>query len=179
MVNKVDLHIIALDIEKINNTLNSSYFADSGRILNYLSENSDKKIIMYINPDVWNIMYPKFHGMYDNWMFDYPMWLAQYWWIPSPDKQPACPKTRTDWSIWQYSDKGDSIEIRDGVRMRKYGSPDVNVFNGTVEEMKIWANVGNQNIPEEELPPITIKDPFVKFTLESVGGKKQVFIKEK
>ena len=45
--------------------------------------------------------------------------------------------------------------------------------------MKIWANGGEQIPPEEEIPPVTIIDPFVKLTLESVGGKKQIFIKEK
>lgn len=178
-IRKVDLHIVALDIEKINNTLNSSYFADSGRILKYLSENCNKKIVMYINPDVWNIMYPKFHGIYDSWMFDYDMWMAQYWWIPSPDKNPAVPKTRTDWHIWQYTDRGDSIEYRDGVKMRKYGSPDLNVFNGTVEDMMKWANVTNIPTPPDENPPVVVSDPFTKMTLESLGGKKQVFLKEK
>lgn len=179
MINKVDLHIVALDIEKINNTLNSSYFADSGRILKYLSDNCDKKIVMYINPDVWNIMYPKFYGIYDSWMFDYDMWMAQYWWVTSPDKNPSVPKTRTDWHIWQYTDRGDSIEYRDGVKMRKYGSPDLNAFNGTVEDMMKWANVTGVITPPDGNPPIIVGDPFIKMTLESVGGKKQVFLKEK
>lgn len=176
MVNRVTpkLHIVALDIEKINNTLNSTYFADSGRILKYLSENCDRKIVMYINPDVWNIMYPKYYGIYDTWMFDYPMWLAQYWWITSPDKQPATPKTRTDWAIWQYTDRGDTTKIVDNTRLRHYGSPDLNVFNGSVADMKVWANVDGDVIVEP--PPVVVEeDKAIRLTVETASGKKTQF----
>lgn len=170
MVNRVTpkLHIVALDVEKINNVLDRTYFADSGRILNYLAENCDRKIILYINPDVFDTMYPKYFGLYDGWMFDYDMWLAQYWDIASPDKNPACPKGRKDWKIWQYTDSGDSYKYVDDIRMRRYGSPDLNVFNGSVDEMMRWLNLVDS-------PTV---DDYVKMIFKKESGKEQTFVRK-
>lgn len=179
MINRVSpkIHIVALDIEKINNILDATYFADSGRILNYLSQNCDRKVIMYVNTDVFNTMYPKYFGLHDGWMFDYDMWLAQYWNITSPDKNPSLPSGRKDWKIWQYTDSGDSYDFIDGVKMRRYGSPDLNVFNGTVEEMMVWAGIQGSN----EIPPTLPnpeKDPYTKLILQRNSGNQQIFIKQ-
>jgi GH25 family lysozyme M1 (1,4-beta-N-acetylmuramidase) len=169
MVERVSprLHIIALDVEKINNTLDKTYFTDSMRILDYLSVNSDRKVILYINPDVFNIAHPLMLKNYGQsgvkWLFDYPMWLAQYWWTPDPNKQPATPKLRGDWDIWQYTDKGD---LKNAQGQRHYGSPDLDVFNGTVEQMRVWANV---DAPPPPPPPatITIEGVTVKLSNDS------------
>lgn len=158
------IHIIALDVEKINNTLDKTYFSDSKRILEYLSVNSDRRVVLYINPDVFNIAHPlmlkNFGQEGVRWLFDYPMWLAQYWWTPDPNKQPATPALRGDWDIWQYTDKGDS---KNAQGWRRYGSPDLNVFNGTVDQMRVWAGVDDAPAPPQP--------PAAKVTIESVTVK--------
>lgn len=160
------LHIVALDVEKINNVLDKTYFSDSQRILEYLSVNSDRKIILYINPDVFNnyaypLMLKNYGQAATKWLFDYPMWLAQYAYFDrSPDKQPITPKLRGDWDIWQYTDKGDSTKIVDGKTWRHYGSPDLDVFNGTVDQMKVWAGVDD-----------VIVTPPTKVTIDTVTVK--------
>lgn len=156
------LHIIALDVEKINNILDKTYFSDSKRILEYLSVNSDRKIILYINPDIFNIAHPlmlkNFGQEGVKWLLDYPMWLAQYWWVPDPNKQPATPKLRGDWDLWQYTDKGDT---KNAQGQRHYGSPDLNVFNGTADQMRAWAGAD-----EIITPP-----PSTKVTIDGVTVK--------
>lgn len=168
MVSRVTpkLNIIALDVEKINNVLDKTYFSDSQRILEYLSINSDRRIVLYINPDVFNVAYSlmlKNYGIEStNWLFDYPMWLAQYYWTGrSPDKQPLTPKLRGDWDMWQYTDSGDSTKYVDGSLWRHYGSPDLNVFNGTVDQMKAWANA-DVTTPTPEM--ITISESIVRLS---------------
>lgn len=147
------IHIISLDIEKGNNTLDKTFFADSGRILDYLSANSSRKIVQYINPDVYALMHASVKKNYapenlQRWLYGYPMWLAQYWIFGrSPDKQPGTPKLRGDWDIYQYTDKGDSIVNG----KRHYGSPDLDVFNGTLAEMIVWAGIGDSG-PIDPLP---------------------------
>lgn len=178
MVNKITprIHIIALDVEKINNVLNNTYFSDSKRILEYLSVNSDRKIILYINPDVFNIAHPLMLRNYGeegiDWLYDYPMWLAQYYWTGrGPDRQPLTPKLRVDWDLWQYTDSGDIKKIIDGTTHRHYGSPDLNVFNGTVEQMMEWAGISDVVQPP---PVVTIGTYIDTLSVKLTNGKEVI-----
>jgi len=152
---KLDLHMLWLDVEKINNVIDKSMLADMRRILDYWQANVPAGITvgLYANPDVVNnYIVPLGTKNYGKDWVDavmaYPQWIAQYWWVKSPDKQPAIYKQYPHWHVWQYSDTGDSQEIRDHVTWRHYGSPDLNVFNGSVADMRTWLKIG------ETPPPI-------------------------
>lgn len=66
------------------------------------------------------------------WARDYPLWLAQYPNNYVEGSQPFLPRGWFKWTFWQYSDKGRINGINDKV--------DLNVFNGTLEELYDFAN---------------------------------------
>jgi len=80
-----------------------------------------------------------------NDLVGYDLWVAHYWYKPNPEGIAnyftiPCPrgnKLRKDWKFWQYDANGQ------GGRGREYGVDskglDLNVFNGTVEELQAWA----------------------------------------
>ena len=145
------VHILALDVEKTNNTLNKNFFIDTKNILDYLMENGDeRRVIHYTNPDILdNYMFPIFKNdpTYTDWLQKCPLWLAQYPYKPDPNGYPLTPKNRSTWDIWQYTSSGDVIV--DG--KRKYGSHDLNVYNGTLAEMRVWVGIDAPPVIEE--PP--------------------------
>ena len=61
------------------------------------------------------------------WAKDHPLWLAQYPQQYVPGMQPFLPRGWFQWAFWQYSDKGRINGIN--------ASVDLNVFNGTLEEL--------------------------------------------
>lgn len=153
----VQPHMLWLDLEKINNTINNTMIADAKNILDkWKRELPNITVGLYANPDVINnyvvpIGTRNYGKQFVDDLMAYPQWLAQYWWIKSPDKQPATYKQYPNWDIWQYSDSGDSFDPRDKTR-RHYGSPDLNVYNGTVEEMKAWLKIGDAPKPAPVCP---------------------------
>ena len=163
-------HMLWCDLEKIGNTIDATMLADTLRILDHWRDEGIYTVGLYTNKDVLqNYIQPiglKHFGQ--EWLdrlYAYPLWYAQYWWQPSPNKQPATPYFHSNWNIWQYTDRGDSFEMRDGVRMRHYGSPDLNVYNGSVEEMIAWLKIGKVLLP----PVLTRPKVTIKVNWESYG----------
>ena len=163
-INKMSVkpHMIWCDIEKGNNIIDKTMLADSLRIMDYWKANSPYLVGSYANKDIWQAyIYDiglRYYGQaWVDRFVAYPKFYAQYWDVPSPDKQPslaACLNGK--WDIWQYTDKGDSDEFRDGTLWRRYGSPDLDVFNGTVAEMREWLGITDEppvEPPPPEIPP--------------------------
>jgi len=146
-----DCQFIALDVEKTNNVLDKTFFADSSRILRYWKDNSDVKIVYYLNEDVGKTMLRIMQQNYpaDKWYLEFRMWFAQYAFFTrdrKPENNPRIPVGLPgDWLIYQYDENGDSQPLK------RYGSPDLNVFNGTVKDMKTW--IGLDKI-EPPVPPV-------------------------
>jgi GH25 family lysozyme M1 (1,4-beta-N-acetylmuramidase) len=154
---KYDVQIYALDIEKINNTLDGTFFSDVRRIIDYWrAQAPGKKVMMYTNYDLYQYYLPIFmYNLYGqegrDWLAQVPLWYAQYYTISSPDKDPKMPSVRSDWNIWQYSEAGDPKLYGIG------GWVDVNVFNGTPEEMFKWA--GLSDVGNDPIPPVVEPEP--------------------
>ena len=72
------------------------------------------------------------------WAKDYPLWLAQYPNQYVDGMKPFLPRGWFNWTIWQYSDKGRINGIN--------ASVDMNIFNGTLEELYKFAGA---NIPDQ------------------------------
>jgi GH25 family lysozyme M1 (1,4-beta-N-acetylmuramidase) len=153
-----DCQFICLDVEKINNVMDRTFFADTSRILNYWKKNTDKKVFYYSGPDIYvNYMLPIMQKYYlgDQWYLDFDMWVAQWpFWKPSrsPENNPSLPKgMRGDWKILQYNDAGDKTPYL------VYGSPDLDVFNGPVPDMRAWLGLSQIPLPSQPSePPIVI-----------------------
>lgn len=102
-----------------------------------------------------------------SWAKDHPLWLAQYPSQYAPGMQPFLPRGWFKWTFWQYSDKGRLNGINADV--------DLNVFNGTLEELYKFA--GAQLITERPQTPqkhtVAAGDSF-----ESIANKYGVTVRE-
>jgi GH25 family lysozyme M1 (1,4-beta-N-acetylmuramidase) len=123
----------AWDVEKGYNSQSSSFVWGVVRAMEYLTEQTGKPGLLYVNPDTWN-----------TWLIPvqsdlrkYDLWVAQYL-LGRVATNPKLPTTmRADWRFWQYDDKGG------GNKGREYGvlsyGLDLDVFNGSIEELRAWA----------------------------------------
>lgn len=66
------------------------------------------------------------------WAKEYPLWLAQYPNNYGEGSQPFLPRGWFKWMFWQYSEKGRINGINANV--------DLNVFNGTLEDLYRFSN---------------------------------------
>lgn len=157
------LHIVALDVEKTGNedvfvtAINAEsliYFSDMYRILEHWRyKQPDKKIVLYTNVDIYqNYLLPNIKQVFGlqglQWLEnDVELWLANVN-GQGVNGEPNMPKNRTTpWRIWQYSSNG---------RKEDYGTNgdvDLNVFNGTKEELYTWVGDVTPPTPQPPTPP--------------------------
>ncbi len=72
---------------------------------------------------------------------NYPVWIANYKYTTT-GACPLMPSTGwSRWTIWQYSDKGSVPGIS--------GNTDMNVFDGTLADLKAFANAGTTPPPKD------------------------------
>lgn len=121
------------------NWLTSTTLKEAHKFLEYIRDNVDDKVEvgLYTNPS----HYVNHIQKYENWAVDWPLWLAQYWYEPSPFKKPG-------WSVngieikypfntqtyWQYSADTNYMGEAYGAT-----SPhvDLDVSTKTPQELKI------------------------------------------
>ncbi len=101
------------------------------------------------------------------WAKDYPLWLAQYPNTYTEGQQPSLPRGWFRWTFWQYSEKGRLNGINANV--------DLNVFNGTLEELYKFAGAKIVTEPPKEPKKHTIAagDSF-----ETIANKYGVTVRE-
>lgn len=154
LVKGKDYHFYAIDYETAYNNLNATSAANLRAMLEYLAAKvSPKKVLFYTSPSIYNTyLYP-----FGDWMKEWELWLAQYPYLINLDleKGPITfPKGRTQWTFWQYG--GGGIQGTAGYGAgSKYGvggyGCDLDVFNGTVEQLRAWAGIsGTTPLP----PPV-------------------------
>jgi GH25 family lysozyme M1 (1,4-beta-N-acetylmuramidase) len=115
--------------------------------MEYLLDKTGKPGLLYTNPDMWGTWYKSIQAQ----LLKYDLWIAHYWWIPNPEKEPnywtvgGASTMRRDWRFWQYDMKGM------GNRGKEFGvgsyGLDLNVFNGTVDDLWKWARPGQPPAP--------------------------------
>jgi GH25 family lysozyme M1 (1,4-beta-N-acetylmuramidase) len=151
-----DYHFYALDFEDMGNTMGASFADMAHQWIEYATAKTGKRVFLYTNPSHYDAdLFP-----YGDWMKDYPLWLAHYWNNPKPDMDPGMPKKRKpgDWTIYQYAS-----EINFAGHAKEYGTPvnsiDLNVFNGTVADMRAWLKLGAPPPPPPPPPPLIPPPP--------------------
>lgn len=122
------------DYEKYYNNLNQAAAEASFQALQYLKLHFWGRVLLYTNPSI----YRDNLRIFGAWPDKEELWLAQYWLLPSPNKQPGLPDGRKNWTFWQYTDKGNGTLY--GVS--RPHACDLNVFNGTVDELRAWIGEG-------------------------------------
>lgn len=101
------------------------------------------------------------------WAKDYPLWLAQYPNTYVDGQQPFLPRGWFSWTFWQYSEKG----LLNGIN----ANVDLNVFNGTLEELYKFAGAQITTQPTAEAKKHTVK---AGDTFESIANKYGVTVRE-
>ncbi len=98
------------------------------------------------------------------WAKDYPLWLAQYPNQYVDGAKPFLPRGWFAWTIWQYSDKG----VVNGINAKV----DMNVFNGTLEELYKFAG-SNIVVEKPKTHKVASGDSF-----ESIANQYGVTVRE-
>lgn len=106
-------------------------------------------------------------GKYPDWAPEYPLWVAAY---PVRDGfpsvadieqgkfKPAMPKSWTNWTFWQYSERG---RVDGVVTNGRPANTDLNVFQSGEEALTIWAGAPASASPSTNgrtpsLPPADV-----------------------
>ncbi len=122
----------ALDFESAYNQLTITSSQNADFWMQYVAQKTKKPVVFYTNPSLYDV-----YGWH--YCSKWPLWLAQYWNEPSPNKAPGMPRTRQagDWLIYQWA-----CERNFPGHAQEYGaggnSIDLNVFNGAVGDMIAW-----------------------------------------
>jgi lysozyme len=108
-----------------------------GRLWNFLTK-IEREIgifpILYTGFYHWNT-----YGSKDAAWARYPLWLPWYsaeWYVKLRSGTDGSPKPWKAWTFWQYTDRGDGLAY--GVESKQI---DLNVFNGTEDELRAWAGL--------------------------------------
>lgn len=133
-------HFYACDVEQYSNTYSDTFFADVKRWIDYVRAKSGKKVVLYTNNSTYTAMLSALKRLYGDaaavaWMNALDYWVA----YPTTAGAPILP-AGAGWKLHQYS--------WDGLGWGTVGKADVNVFNGTVADMRAWASV------TDEVPPV-------------------------
>lgn len=166
-----DYHFYMIDYETAFNNLNGTSFAELFEIVKYVKAQTNKKVLVYFNHNVYKTYMKPFNA--DAIINNHDIALAWYPYLPflNLSNPPTLPAGVSTWKVWQYG-AGDVAGVSGYNEGFAYGSwrhgIDLNIFNGTVEEMRAWCGLegGTPEPPpvEPELPveklEITIYDDF-------------------
>lgn len=158
-----DYHFWALDVEKQLNysglpILNKPYpgFIESVPLaMEYLVKHAGRPGLFYTGAGMMDWLKPVWKEL-----SGYDLWIAHYWKKPNPEGIAdyytirGADVMRRDWKFWQYDKNGQ------GGRGREYGVQsrglDLNVFNGSGEDLHAWA----KPITEPPAPiPVPVPTP--------------------
>lgn len=121
---------VVLDVETQDGVSNATLRARMKTWLDRVETATGKKPIVYTAAFMQNVVGGGFA--------DYTLWVANY-----TSECPLVPSGWTDWSMWQYSDKGKVAGIQ--------GNVDRNVWNGTLDDLLAFA--GKSASPSDPPPP--------------------------
>jgi lysozyme len=127
-----------------------------------------KKPIIYSGQYFLQDHFSEAGGGPPSWTKDYPLWLAQYPFnYIEGSSRPFLPRGWFKWTFWQYSDKGRINGINANV--------DLNVFNGTLEELYKFsgAKVETETPQAPKKHTVAAGDSF-----ESIANKYGVTVRE-
>jgi len=156
-----------LDLETHDGQAKNKIISRAKTWLDEVENAFGKKPIIYSGQYFLQDYFSEAGGGPPSWARNYPLWLAQYPnnYIEGSSK-PFLPRGWFQWTFWQYSDKGRVNGINANV--------DMNVFNGTLEELYKFAGaaiVTDPTTPKKHT--VVAGDSF-----ESIANKYGVTVRE-
>jgi len=160
-----------LDYETGYNNLTSRTSEEARRIVEFVAARFDGKVGVYANPNtVINYL-----DRFGSWMLNWPFWVAQYWFFPSPDKNPGwkigtvnLKRAKGNWQFWQYRETGHAPSY--GIVGKK--AVQLNVFNGTAEELNGWLDIGTPPPPPPEPDLQAFRNTVLDEAIDCIGKLK-------
>jgi GH25 family lysozyme M1 (1,4-beta-N-acetylmuramidase)/LysM repeat protein len=156
-----------LDLETHDGQQNDKIISRARTWLDEVEKAFGKKPIIYSGQYFLQDHFSEAGGGPPKWAKDYPLWLAQYPNSYVEGQKPYLPRGWFNWTFWQYSEKGRINGINANV--------DLNVFNGSLEELYIFAGARlvTEPTPEEKTHKVKAGDTF-----ESIANKYGVTVRE-
>lgn len=162
IVKNKNFHFFVLDYEKAFNNLTARTTAEVTEFIKYLKQQTDKRCLIYFNPDVYNTAIKAFG--YQDWANTQDVWIAQYPWTLTEEiaqTKPYLPSGLNTWKLWQYG--GGDISFSAGKNAgQNYGGGlqgiDLNLYNGSVSDMKQWLKIegGTEIFPPINNPTVAV-----------------------
>jgi GH25 family lysozyme M1 (1,4-beta-N-acetylmuramidase) len=152
LVAEKDFHFYALDVERgrtFRNIFTRDEVANIKKWIEYVKEKTGKPVLLYTNQNIYKSELLPNGG---NILVGLDLWLAGYPDAPNRDEDDPFRFFEIpgvlNWRLWQYSADHNR-------KAREYGVEgshdlDLNVFNGTVEDMLKWLGVAV--VPAAESP---------------------------
>ena len=128
-----------------------------------------RKPIIYSGQYFLQDYFSEVNGNPPSWAKDYPLWLAQYPNTYVDGQKPFLPRGWSNWTIWQYSEKGRVNGIN--------ASVDMNVFDGTLEELYKFAKA-ELTEPVEPAPVEKKHTVVAGDTVESIANRYGVSVSD-
>ncbi|MFZ5883243.1 MAG: GH25 family lysozyme [Chloroflexota bacterium] len=156
-----------LDLETHDGQPNARIISRAKDWLDEVEAAFGKKPIIYSGQYFLQDHFSETGGGPPAWAKDYPLWLAQYPNSYVEGQQPYLPRGWFKWTFWQYSQKGRLNGINANV--------DLNVFNGTLEDLYKFAGaqIVTEPAPQEKTHTVKAGDTF-----ESIAIKYGVTVRE-
>lgn len=156
-----NFHAFVCDFESSFNTMTPTFAKMAWDFCKQAVIDTGKRCIVYTNFYHYRDYLVPSQTQYGiNWNL-VDLWIAQYWNVPDPNATPNLPPGRTSgWSKWQYTAKGNGNLYGTG----RATACDLDVFNGTVADMRTWLGIAEPTPTPEPVP-------MVSFTLNLDGVK--------
>jgi len=176
-------HGVWVDFEEGYNELTRRTAYEFAEFIRYLRKGFDGKVGGYCNRDTYTTKLAYY--LSNDWLSDVPLWLAVPiepiiyisksdvlegtreppwgYWVGGLYRKLSRPKGL--WDLWQYSWRGDPAEL--GIIGKK--AVDVNVFNGTVDDLKAWLKI--DGTPQPPPPELECKDKEILSDLQMIIKK--------
>ncbi|NJC96227.1 MAG: hypothetical protein C3F07_05190 [Anaerolineales bacterium] len=156
-----------LDLETHDGQAKDRIIARAKTWLDEVENAFGKKPIIYSGQYFLQDYFSEAGGGPPGWAKDYPLWLAQYPNVYVEGSQPYLPRGWFKWTFWQYSEKGRLNGIN--------ASVDLNVFNGTLEELYKFAGAKITTGPDKKEKTHKVK---AGDTFESIANAYGVTVRE-
>ena len=152
----------ALDIETHDGQTNDRLISRAKVWLDEVANAFGKKPIIYSGQYFLQDHFSEAGGGPPMWAKDYPLWVAQYPNTYAEGQLPGLPRGWFKWTFWQYSEKGRVNGINENV--------DLNVFNGSLNDLYVFAGLQTAPQPASSTTTHTINDGETFSTIAAKYG---------